>query len=105
MDLGMKIDPSFALAQAGTKIDAKKGESAEKTGEQFESFLILSVLKEFDKAMSLTKKGYTEQMQMSMFYEKVADYLAKKGLGVKEVIAKYAERGAKVSEMNGDKSS
>jgi Rod binding domain-containing protein len=44
-------------------------------------------------------------MQMSMFYEKVADYLAKKGLGVKEVIAKYAERGAKVSEMNGYKSS
>jgi Rod binding domain-containing protein len=105
MDFGMKVDPTWALTEAGTKVSLRKGESIEKTAEQFESFLILSILKEFDRAMSITKKGYAEQMQMSMFYEKVGDFLAKKGIGVKEVIAKYAERGAKVSDVNGEKSS
>jgi Rod binding domain-containing protein len=105
MDLGMKIDPSVALMQADRKVGAAKGEPVEKTAEQFESFLIFSVLKEFERAMSLTKKSYAEQTQMSVFYEKVGDILAKKGIGIKEMIVKYTERGAKVSEVNGEKRS
>ena len=106
MDLGMKLDVSLPLLQKTGNIGGNKGEPIEKTAEQFESFLIFSVLKEFEKSMSLTKKGYAEQMQMSMFFEKVADSLARKGIGIKEVIARYAEAGAaKVPETNGEKSS
>jgi Rod binding domain-containing protein len=104
MDLGMKIDPSMALMEMGTKADANKGESVEKTAEQFESFFIFSMLKEFGKAMGVTKKSYAEDAEMSIFYEKVGDLLAKKGIGIKEMIVRYAERGAKVSDMNGEKS-
>jgi len=105
MDLGIKLDPSIVLAENNTKMSTNKGEQVEKTAEQFESFLIFSMLKEVQRAMNLTKKGYAEQMQMSMFYEKVADSLARKGIGIKDMIAKYAERGPKVSDVNGEKSS
>jgi Rod binding domain-containing protein len=102
MDLGMKIDPSAALFEAGKRTDTHKGESIEKTAEQFESFLIYSMLKELEKATYSTKKSYAEQTQMSLFYEKVGEVMAKKGIGIKEMIAKYAERGAKVLDENGE---
>jgi Rod binding domain-containing protein len=102
MDLGMKIDFSAALFEAGKNTDTHKSESIGKTAEQFESFLIYSMLKELEKAMHSTKKSYAEQTQLSLFYEKVGDVLAKKGIGIKEMIAKYAERGAKAFDQNGE---
>jgi Rod binding domain-containing protein len=102
MDLGTKIDHSAALFEAGKRLDTNKSESIEKTAEQFESFLIYSMLKELEKAMPSIKKSYAEQTQMSLFYEKVSDVLAKKGIGIKEMIAKYTERGAKVLDKNGE---
>ena len=40
---------------------------------------------------------------MSIVYEKVADYLADKGIGVKEMLMRYAgKENAKVSLKNGD---
>ena len=104
MDLGIKLDPSIVLIE-NKKTGANNGEPVEKTAEQFESFLIFSMLKEVQRATSLTKKSYAEQMQMSIFYEKVADSLARKGIGIKDMIARYAERGPKVSDMNGEKNS
>lgn len=104
MELEMKIDPSAILSQTGKRGGTRKDESMEKTAEQFESFLIFSMLKQFEKAMHFNKKSYAEQTQMSLFYEKVGDVLAKKGIGIKEMIAKYAERGSKVSAQNGDNS-
>lgn len=102
MDLGMKTDPSAALLDVGKRTDTNKGGSIEKTAEQFESFLIFSMLKEFGKAMNITKKSYAEQTQMSLFYEKIGDFVAKKGIGIKDMIAKYVERGAKVLDGNGE---
>jgi hypothetical protein len=40
---------------------------------------------------------------MSIFYEKVAGFLAKKGIGIKQVLERYADRGAKVFKENGEK--
>jgi Rod binding domain-containing protein len=104
MDLGMKIDPSAALFDAGPRTDTNKSESIEKTAQQFESFLIFSMLKELEKATNISKKGCAEQTQMSLFYEKIADVVAKKGIGIKEMITKYAERGAKVFHGKGENS-
>jgi Rod binding domain-containing protein len=50
------------------------------------------MLKELGKASQLTKKSYTEETEMSIFYEKVGDYLAKRGIGIKEAIMKYLSR-------------
>jgi Rod binding domain-containing protein len=101
MDLGIKIDPPVVVSEGGKRTNNSRGEPIEKTAEQFESFLIFSMLKEFGKAMHSTKKSYAEQTQMSLFYEKVGDVLAKKGIGIKDMIAKYAEVG-KVSDSNGE---
>ena len=64
----------------------------EKAAEGFESFYILTMLKELDKTAHFTEKGYTEETEMAIFYEKVADYLSKRGIGIKEVIMKYLSR-------------
>jgi Rod binding domain-containing protein len=95
MDTGIKLDPSAIVA--GTERGLSGTKSPKKTAEEFESFLIYTVLKEFQKAMNYTKKSYSEETQMSLFYEKAADALAQKGIGVKEVLTKYLVRGAQES--------
>jgi Rod binding domain-containing protein len=102
MDVGIRIDPPAAFSDVAKRTKSNKGEPIAKTAEQFESFLIFSMLKEFEKAMHSTKKSCAEQTQMSLFYEKVGDFLAKKGIGIKDMIAKYAERGVKVSDDKGE---
>ena len=83
-------------------IGKDKNQSIEKTAEAFESYLLGTVLHEFAKATQMTKKSFAEETQMSLFYEKVADIMAKKGIGLKEMLSRYLERGAKVSGKNGE---
>ena len=91
MDSGTKID---ALTKSGdaSNTQAGKRQLMEKAAEGFESFFICNMLKELGKASQLTKKSYTEETEMSIFYEKVADYLSKRGIGIKEAIMKYLSR-------------
>src|SRR5512135_3369853 len=103
MDLGIEINLPAVIHEPGKRGGDEKGQ-IERTAAQFESFLIFSMLKELEKATCSTKKSYAEQTQMSLFYEKVADVLAQKGIGIKEIIAKYAERGAKVFHGSDEKS-
>jgi Rod binding domain-containing protein len=100
----IKIDRPAAVDRSMPAGGGKK-ESVKKTAENFESFMILTMLKELDKATHITKKSYAEETQKSIFYEKVAEFMAKKGIGIKETIMKYLERGgAKVSGKNGENS-
>jgi Rod binding domain-containing protein len=66
----------------------------EKMAGEFESYLIFTILKEMEKTTEFSgkKKKSTEQTYMSIAYEKVAESLAKKGIGIKEMIMRYAER-------------
>ncbi len=91
MDSGTKID---GLTKSGTAsgTQAGKRQAMEKAAEGFESFFICNMLKEMGKASQLTKKSYAEETEMSIFYEKVADYLSKRGIGIKEAIMKYLSR-------------
>ncbi len=91
MDVRMRIDPTVRY-EPGKKSGGDRGQ-IDKAAEQFESFLIFSMLKELEKATYSTKKSYAGEAQMSLFYEKVGDILAKKGIGIKEMIARYAQRG------------
>ncbi|MBA4416621.1 MAG: hypothetical protein C0392_01730 [Syntrophus sp. (in: bacteria)] len=84
---------------------SKGGKSLEKIGQDFESFFITSMLKELDKTTNISKKkSYEEETYKAIMYEKLGDYLAKKGLGIKDMMLKYMERAedTKVSQENGD---
>ncbi len=85
-----------------TKTKGQK--NAEKISQDFESYFITTMLKELDKTTHLSKKGYSEETYMSIMYEKLGDYLAKKGIGIKGMVLKYMERAddTKVFQENGD---
>ena len=80
----------------------------EKVCKSFESYFIFNMLKELQKTTQLSKKkGYAEDTYMSIVYEKVADFIADKGIGIKEMLMRYADRGndkenAKVLKGSGD---
>jgi len=102
MDIGTKIDPTVLTDRPTAAMLNNKSQSVEKVAEAFESYLLGTVLQEFAKATQMTKKSFAEETQTSLFYEKVADIMAKKGIGLKEMLLKYTERGAKVSGKNGE---
>ena len=75
----------------------------EKVAQDFESFLIFTMIKELGKTTCSSNKSYTEQTYMSIMYEKMGDYLSKKGLGIKDMLVKYAEdRNIKVFKEKSD---
>ena len=102
MDMGTKIDPPVFANGLQPAIGKDAGQSVEKTAAAFE-YLLGRILEEFGKATQMTKKSYAEETQMSLFYEKIGDLMAKRGIGLKEMLSRYAERGAKVLGKNGDK--
>ena len=105
MGFGTKIDPSVSPTLPQPDIGKGKNQSIEKTAKAFESYFVGTILQEFAKATHLTKKSYAEETQMSLFYEKVGDLVAEKGIGLKEMLSRYENRGAKVSGGKGEKSS
>lgn len=82
-------DPATGLTNLRQKMD--KAEKA-KVCENFESFMIFVMLKNLEKTAQIEKKESPEQTYMSFAYEKVGDYLAKKGIGIKEMLMRYADR-------------
>lgn len=77
-------------------------ERMEKVAEDFEALFIFNMLKELDKTTKLKEKGYMEETYMSIVYEKVSQFLAKnKGIGIKEMLMRYTERGGLSSDENG----
>ncbi len=79
------------------------GGDKEKVCQNFESFMLYSMLKHMEKTTKMSKKGYAEETYMAMVYEKVADFLAEKGVGIKEMLMKYTEReNTKVNPAIGD---
>jgi Rod binding domain-containing protein len=103
MDFGSKLGIPGAVLPTTMNGAAAKKATAAKTAEEFESFLLFTILKEFDRTTQFTKKSSATETQMSIFYEKVAGFLAKKGIGIKQVLERYADRGAKVFKENGEK--
>jgi len=103
MDFDTKIKPPIPPIMPDADLGKYKNQSVEKAAEAFESYFLNTIFQEFAKANELTKKSFAEETQMSLFYEKVADIIAKRGIGLKEMLSRYMERGAKVSDKNGEK--
>jgi Rod binding domain-containing protein len=100
MDIG-KIDPA-TVVQSVTGTRGNK-ESLKKAAEGFESYFISIILQELQNTTSLSKKGGAEEKQMSLVYGSMCDFLAKKGIGIKDMIMKYIDNGTKVPYETGDK--
>jgi Rod binding domain-containing protein len=112
MSEGLKINLPRAVdntlfATNGARVVSRQSQTKElnieKVAQDFESFLIFTMMKEMEKTTCGSKKSYAEDTYMALMYEKVADYLSKKGLGVKDMLVKYMDdRNIKVFKEKGD---
>lgn len=82
-------DPASNITGRKQKMDQAEKEKACKN---FESFMIFVMLKNLEKMAKLEKKESPEQNYMLIAFEKVGDYLAKKGIGIKEMLMRYTDR-------------
>ena len=102
----MKIPMEGAWLQENA-LKGLKGRSikdAKAACEGFEAYLVSTMLNQLQKTTGSSEKSYAEQTYFSMFNQKVAEFVAKKGIGVKDVLMRYLERGqsSKVSGGTAD---
>jgi len=105
MDIRMPVhDPSFIKSglKNVNRESRTKEPDIEKVAHEFESYLMFTMLKELEKTTHSSKKGNSEKTYMSLMYEKVADFMAKKGIGIKEMLVENMEKNAKVLEKKSD---
>jgi Rod binding domain-containing protein len=109
MSVELKPTTPNILAGSGllSRLEGKKSLSEkekDKVLTEFESFFLFTMLKELEKTTQVTKKGgNTQQTYMAIVYEKMGDFLAKKGIGIKEAIKRYIDGGSpKVMPPSGD---
>ncbi len=101
----MGLPPGISMGASTMERDLSGSSEAdkEKICQNFESFMIYSMIKHLEKTTKMSKKGYAEETYMAMVYEKVADFLAEKGVGIKEMLMKYSDReNTKVIPRSGD---
>ncbi len=103
----MKIPMADTWLQANAIKGLKGGRSAKDTKaacEGFEAYLVSTMLNQLQKTTGSSEKSYAEQTYFSMFHEKVAEFVAKKGIGIKDVLMRYLERSqsSKVSAGTAD---
>ncbi len=93
---------SFYTSRILKNHDSKGAPNVEKIAQDFESFFIYMLLKEMDKTTNSSGKNFMKQTYMSVMYEKLGDYMSKKGIGIKEMIAEHMEKNIKVLKEKGD---
>lgn len=72
--------------------------------EGFEAYLVYTMLQECQRTTSLSEKSQAEQTYFSMMNEKVAEVVARKGIGVKEMLLRYLKgtENSKVTQEKAD---
>ena len=97
------ITPNIPKVRNASEVSASGQKEKEKICKGFESFFIFNMLKEMEKSTHFEKKGYAEETYMSMVYEKVADFIADKGIGIKDMLMRYmSKENTKVVGESGD---
>ena len=100
----MKSTMEMMPIQSALATEKISSASKEKACENFESFFISLLLNELQKTASLSEKSFMEENYMAMVNQKVSEFVAKKGIGIKEMLMRYIEQGAsKVSSPLADK--
>jgi len=66
---------------------SKERKLQEKTCRMFESYFLFLLLKEMEKIKPIDKKkDFSKDTYMSIVHEKLADYLAQRGVGIKQML-------------------
>jgi Rod binding domain-containing protein len=91
---GIWLHPEAAL-QGRTKKDLGKA------CEGFEAYLLSTMLKELQKTTNLFTKDNTSETYFAMVNEKLAEFIAKKGIGVKEMLLRYTQPGHNTKVLQG----
>lgn len=101
--INLQSPPASFYASRILKHHEQKNESnIEKVAQDFESFLIYTMLKEMEKTVSSSDRSFMKQTYMSVMYEKLGDYIAKKGIGIKDIISEHMKKNIKVLKEMGD---
>jgi Rod binding domain-containing protein len=99
------MDGGIGLQENAVKgLKSQNAKDAKAACEGFEAYLVSNMLNQLQKTTGSSEKNYAEQTYFSMFHEKVAELVAKKGIGIKEMLMRYVERAqnAKVSDGKAD---
>jgi len=82
------------LQQASLKgLNGKNSKDLKSACEGFEAYLVFTLLNELQKTTNLSEKSSIELTYFSMLNEKVAEVVAKKGIGVKDMLLRYLQGG------------
>lgn len=91
---GIWLQPEAGLRSGGKK-------ELQKACEGFEAYLLSTMLKELQKTTNLFKKDNTSETYFALVNEKLAEFIAKKGIGVKEMLARYVQPGTSTKVLQG----
>ena len=98
----MKIPVLDPAMYKDAPMKSGKGD-AEKAAVGFEAYFIQNMLKDLQTFTGASEKGFMEQTYYAIFNEKIADFLANKGIGIKELIMRYTEKNStKVYDTGAD---
>ncbi len=98
------VESTWLQENAVKGIKGRSTKDVKAACEGFETYLISTMLNQLQKTTGSSEKSYAEQTYFSMFHEKVAEFVAKKGIGIKDVLMQYLERreNSKVSTGTAD---
>ncbi len=99
VDSGIRVRESVATVVGRPNTTDAKGAC-----EGFEAYLLSNLLNQLQKTTGFSQKSQAEQTYFSMFNEKIAEVLAKKSIGIRDILMRYVEhaKNSKVSGENGD---
>ncbi len=89
------VDATLSHDNALRGINGKNTKDVKAACEKFEAYFVSTMLKELQKTTLSSEKSYAEQTYFSMFHEKVAEFVAKKGIGIKDKLMRYLEHNHK----------
>jgi Rod binding domain-containing protein len=100
----ISMDGLWLQENAVKGLKGRSAKDAKAACEGFEAYLVSTMLNQLQKTTGASGQSYAEQTYFSMFHEKVAEFVAKKGIGIKDVLMRYLERtqSSKVSAGTAD---
>jgi Rod binding domain-containing protein len=72
-----------------------------KACEGFEAYLLSTMLKEAQKTTNLFKKDNTTETYFALVNEKMAEFIAKKGIGVRQMLMRYVQPAPSTKVLQG----
>lgn len=77
--------------------------NTEKACENFEAFFVSILMNELQKTAGFSDKSFMEQSYMTVANQKVSEFIARNGIGIKDMLMRYIEQGGtKVSPSSVD---